>query len=77
MGAVTTLQSLQWADGWISALGRETWKQGLLCWALPTPCEEARALAEYASARYRAYENPGPVDRQDYQALQQWMQKHK
>ena len=39
--------------------------------------EEARALAEYASARYRAYENPGPVDRQDYQALQQWMQKHK
>lgn len=39
--------------------------------------EEARALAEYAAACYRAYSNPGPIDRQDYKALQQWMQKHK
>ena len=39
--------------------------------------EEARALAEYAAASYRACANPGPVDRQDYKALQEWMQKHK
>jgi len=39
--------------------------------------EEARALAEYAAACYRACANPGPVNHQDYQALQQWMQKHK
>ena len=39
--------------------------------------EEALALAQYAAARYRACQNPAAVERQDFQALQQWMQKHK
>lgn len=39
--------------------------------------EEALALAEYALSRYRACQDPGSIERQGYQDLQQWMQKHK
>ena len=39
--------------------------------------EEALAIAEYALARYRACQNPAAVERKDFLALQQWMQKHK
>ena len=38
--------------------------------------EEAKALAEYAVSRYRASQNPGAIERQDYQSLQKWMQSN-
>ena len=39
--------------------------------------EEALAVAEYAVLRYRACQNPAAAERKEFQALQQWMQKHK
>ena len=39
--------------------------------------EEALAIAEYALARYRACQTPAAIERKDFLALQQWMQKHK
>lgn len=39
--------------------------------------EEALAVAEYAVSRYRACQDPGSLERQSFQALQQWLQKHK
>ena len=39
--------------------------------------EEALAVAEYAVLRYRGCPNPAAAERQEFQALQQWMQKHK
>lgn len=39
--------------------------------------EEALALAEYALSRYRACQDPGSIERQSFQDLQQWMKQHK
>lgn len=39
--------------------------------------EEALAVAEYAMSRYRACQDPGTIERQSFQDLQKWMQKHK
>lgn len=39
--------------------------------------EEALALAEYALSRYRACQSPSVMDRNDFQSLQKWIQKHK
>jgi len=39
--------------------------------------EEALALAEYALSRYRACQSPSIMDRNDFQSLQKWIQKHK
>ena len=39
--------------------------------------EEALAVAEYAMSRYRACQDPGAIERQSFQDLQKWMQKHK